>query len=454
MRKMGLNKRYVVGIYDDPEFSKNMSFHQKSKEITEFFTRFKYFGPVVTGKTVNEVLDKALEQGVEYCIVQAVGHIIQDASFFTLIEKWIETQNFFVTGHIMDKNTKNVNNPTGSLGYYGLHKQCLLVNLDYYKKFDKPVFGEKESEEKTVIKAKRHAKDIHDDYTPLSLAPTEELTICTPLVDGWNFINTSLANELTVYNFHPKIRESKQFIYPTTSAQDLAKQLSWITNIVEYAPTCVFLWNTENYTDLKYINPPPLKKLYSVAASFKPNMILNRYGFEEDTEVVFYDYSKPSLAFKKLLVSQWDGIDYHDFVTWALNKYQFSETGGNETQQLSRDQLWERELKWWGSAENIKKHWDDYKKLKHSYIHADICESPEKITSKVTNEENSLIWWSNAFHTVNAQYVRGLQGVKECYNTWITQLKDKNPNLWILGKDYLDRPVEGDVIKNYVIDES
>ena len=28
-------------------------------------------------------------------------------------------------------------------GYYGLHKQCLLVNLDYYKKFDKPVYGSK-----------------------------------------------------------------------------------------------------------------------------------------------------------------------------------------------------------------------------------------------------------------------------------------------------------------------
>ena len=242
---------------------------KKFKEITEFFTRFKYFGPIVHGKTVNEVLDKALEHNVKYCIVQSVGHIIQDATFFKHIEKWINQQNFFVTGHIMDKNKKNLNNPEGHEGYYGLHKQCLLVNLDYYKKFDRPVFGDKTSKDETVTRAKRHVKDIHDDYTPLSLAPTEELTICTPLVDGWNFINTSLANDLTVYNFHPKIRDVKQYLYPKSSAEELAKQLSWINNIVAYAPTCVFLWNTENYIDLGYINPKADQKIILCCSKFQ-----------------------------------------------------------------------------------------------------------------------------------------------------------------------------------------
>lgn len=452
MRKMGLNRNYIVGIYDDRDFSKHLTIDQKRKEITEFFTRFKYFGPIVIGNSVNDVLDKALEHEVDYCIVQSVGHIIMEATFFNLIEKWIDKQNFFVTGHIMDKNKKNKNNPSGDEGYYGLHKQCMLVNLDYYRKFDKPVFGNKNSGEEFVVKAKRHVKDIHDDYTPLSLAPTEELTICTPLVDGWNFINTSLANDLTVYNFHPKIREFKQYIYPSTSAEELSKQLNWIQNIVDYAPQCVFLWNTENYLDLKYVPlDKPINKLYSVAASFKPNMILNHFGLHENTEVVFYDYSKPSLAFKKLLVTQWDGEDYPAFVTWALNKYNFSETGGVETQTLTRQELWEREIAWWGSEKAIKEHWDKYKTLRHSYIHVDICENPEKVTNKITNEENSIIWWSNAFHTVNAQYVRGLQGVTDCYNTWIEQITNKNPNMWILGKDYLDRPAEGKQIKDYVI---
>lgn len=449
-RIMGKNKNYVVGIYDDTRMSQNLTQAQKNKEITEFFTRFKYFGPIIVKDSINEVLDEALTCGVDFCIVQSVGHIIKDVQFFNFIEKWIEKQDFFITGHIMDKNSKNLNNPKGEKGYYGLHKQCMLVNLKYYEKFDKPVFGEKTKDSEFVVKAQRHVKDIHDDYTPLSLKSTEELTVCTPLVDGWNFINTSLANDLTVYNFHPKIREYKQYIYPKTSAAELEHQLSWITNIANYAQNCVFFWNTENYSDLKYVNiEKPVERLYAVAASFKPNMILNRYGFTDDCEIVYYDYSKPALAFKKMLVREWDGEDYPRFLDYAQKKYRIDETGGNETQYLSRKELWDRELKWWGSEKAIKDHWDRYKNLKHTYVHSDICVNPEKVTNLIVPNQNSIIWWSNAFHTVGAQYLRGLTGVKSCYETWINQINNRNPYIWILGKDYLDRPIEGDRLKDY-----
>ena len=448
---MGKNKNYVVGIYDDTRMSHNLSQAQKNKEITEFFTRFKYFGPMIVKENINDVLDEALNYDVDYCLIQSVGHIIKEAAFFTFIEKWIAKQDFFITGHIMDKNKKNLNNPSGKEGYYGLHKQCMLVNLKYYKKFDKPVFGTKSSEKEFVTKAERHVKDIHDDYTPLSLKPTEELTVCTPLVDGWNFINTSLANDLTVYNFHPKIREHKQFIYPTTSAADLEHQLSWITNIVDYAQDCVFFWNTENYSDLKYVNiEKPIDKLYAVAASFKPNMILNHYNFTDDCEVIYYDYSKSALAIKKMLVREWHGEDYPKFLDYAQKKFRINETGGNGTEYLSRKELWERELKWWGSEKAIKEHWDRYRTLNHKYVHCDICKTPEKITSLITPNDNSVIWWSNAFHTVGAQYLRGVAGVKACYETWLKQIGNKNPNIWILGKDYLDRPIEGNRLKDYL----
>ena len=83
---MGVNKNYVVGIYDDTRHH-NLTLDQKRKEITEFFTRFKYFGPIIVKQDINEVLDEALNYDVEYCIVQSIGHIIKDASFFTFIEK-------------------------------------------------------------------------------------------------------------------------------------------------------------------------------------------------------------------------------------------------------------------------------------------------------------------------------------------------------------------------------
>ena len=449
-RKMGINKNYIVGILNDSAVIPNATAAQKSKELTEFFTRFKYFGKILTGTSVNGILDKALKENVKYCIVQCIGHLIKEAQFFELLEKWMETHTFFITGHIMDKQNPNTAHPEGK-GYYGLHKQCLLVNLDYYKKFDKPVYGIKNNEKTILANAKRHVHDIHDDYTPLSLKPTEETVSCTPLVDGWNFINTSLANGLTVYNFHPKIREQKQYVYPNKSAVELQRQLSWINNIISYAPTCVFFWNTEAYKELKYIKlDKPIDKLYSVAAAFKPNFILNYFDFNEDTEIIFYDYSKSALAFKKLLLTHWDGTNYPEFLKWAKSKYQINETVGRQTENETYEFLWKQEIARWGSEENLKNHWDKYKKLKHHYIYCDICEDPSKLTSIITNSKTEVIWWSNAFHTVNAHYLRGLQGAQSCYNKWLSQIEDKNKNIYIMGKDYLNRPVEGGTLKEYL----
>ncbi len=451
IRKMGINKNYIVAILDDSSVIPNATAAQKSKELTEFFTRFKYFGKILSGTSVNEILDKALKENVKYCIIQCVGHLIKEAYFFELLERWMETHNFFITGHIMDKQNPNSAHTPGN-GYYGLHKQCILVNLDYYKKFDKPVYGVKNISGTAILaKAKRHVRDIHHDYTPLSLKPTEETLSCTPLVDGWNFINTSLQNGITVYNFHPKIREQKQYVYPNKSAEELQHQLSWINNIVSFAPTCVFFWNTELYLDTNYMSiEKPIDKLYSVAAAFKPNFILNKFGFKDTTEIVFYDYSKQALAFKKLLREHWDGEDYPDFLRWAKSKYSINETAGTQTENETYEDLWEKELKSWGSAKELKDHWDNYKKLKHTYIHCDICVNPEKLTSKISNEETQIIWWSNAFHTVNAHYLRGLQGVENCYNEWLNQINNRDNNIYIMGKDYLNLPVEGRTIKEYI----
>ena len=95
-RLMGKNKNYVVGIYDDTRMSHSLTQAQKNKEITEFFTRFKYFGPIIVKENINDVLDEALNYDVDYCIVQSVGHIIKDAAFFTFIEKWVKNKIFLL----------------------------------------------------------------------------------------------------------------------------------------------------------------------------------------------------------------------------------------------------------------------------------------------------------------------------------------------------------------------
>lgn len=447
---MGVKKRYIVAILDDRQSIFNKNYANQFKELTEFFTRFKYFGKVLHGKSINEILDKALKENADYCIIQCVGHFIKEISFFELIEKWIEKRDFFITGHIIDKET--INTQSKGAGYYGLHKQCLLVNLKYYEKLNKPEYGNKFQEDVKVSIAKRHSKNIHDDYTPLSLAPTEETQVCTPIVDGWNFISKSLENGLAVYNFHPKIRESKSYAYPNKSLQELQEQLSWINQILAHAPNCVFFWNTENYIDIdrnkQLLKGQPIKRLYSVAASFKPNYFLETYGFTEETEVYFYDYSKQALAFKAMIIKEWDGKDYPKFLYDIQSKYTINETTHNPYGADDYEKLWEIECKRWGNEDKITEHWEKYSKLKHSYIHCDLTKNSDKILNKIKKDDNSIIWWSNCFHTVNTHYTRSVKEVNKLYTNWLENINEKNPNLWIFGKNHLNKPVEGNTIQS------
>jgi len=178
---------------------------------------------------------------------------------------------------------------------------------------------------------------------------------------------------------------------------------------------------------------------------------LNYFDFEENTIVNFYDYSKPALAYKNMMFKYWDGEDYPSFINWARKQYSFNETHGTMTENETDQSLWQREINWWGSEANIKEHWYRYKKLKHTFTHVDICKDPTPITNRIVADTSSLIWWSNAFHTVNAHYLQGLQGVTNSYNTWINQIKINNPDIWILGKDFMDKPIEGNQIKDYVV---
>lgn len=442
---------YIIGIYDDRPHINNKELANRYKDLTEFFIRHmkSSMDNFVIGTSINKTLNKALETGKDYCILMSVGHFLNSPKFFTYIENWINSVDFFVTGHIMDLESDN--SQRNSKGHYwGLHRQCAVINLKYYEEFGRPEWGDKFKSEETitVAKAKRATTDIHDDYTPIFLDPTNETQICTPYVDGWNFINKSLENGLKVYNFHPRIRVTKRYAYPNKSLEELKNQLTWIVNILEGAPNCVFLWNTESYREIKKYSGNPIKKLYSVAAAFKPNFMLETIGFDEDTEVVYFDYSKQALAFKKLLLEKWDGKDYPQFLRKIKKEYRINETFGAQTEGKSYEELWERELNNWKSEEILYNHWQKYKNLKHTFIHCDVLEEPEKIINAITEEENSYIWWSNVFHTVNAHYTRSLDVLTEEYNNFVSNIKKQNQDIRVFGMSHLNKRLLGENISD------
>lgn len=428
MKFIGNNSNIILAIIDEPHLPANVK--EKCEQLTLLFSKFRSSN-VILAKSVDEALEKVALTDKKYCLLQSIGHIIKSPEFVEYIETWVNTQDFFITGHIMQIEDQ-----------YGLHKQCLLVNLDYYRQFGKPKYGNKKELAELSVPI-RSSTDIHDDYTPIWLksCPDKETKVCTTLVDGWNFINVSLDNNLTVYNFHPKIREAKQYLYPYRGLTELYNQMHWLQQILEFAPQCIYFWNTEKYYSIKYSkHREKVKKLYTPAAGLKPLYILYRNGFFDDTEVIYYDYSKPALAFRRFMIENWDGRNYPKFIHESINKYQL-----NETTYTIDDykKLWEEEMLWWKTEENLIDFWQKYKKLNHKFIHVDIVNEPQKLFKYIDNTPNSVIWWSNIFHTVNTHYTKTLPEIKKLYGNWLNTLNNVNPEMIVYGKDYLNENIEG-----------
>ena len=52
---MGVSKNYIVGILDDRSTIFNKDYGDQFKELTEFFTRFKYFGKIYSDYSKSKI---------------------------------------------------------------------------------------------------------------------------------------------------------------------------------------------------------------------------------------------------------------------------------------------------------------------------------------------------------------------------------------------------------------
>jgi hypothetical protein len=473
----------VFGLLDISNKIENPTVASRLRSITLSWSRFGYYDPIIENSDVNRILDEALKLGHKFCLIQAYGHVISEkwypkhwqvADFQTGLRQRLERSDFFITGHVIKDEAK----------WYGLDEQCLLVNLDYYEQFGRPAYHASCDEPIQLSKPLLPAGDNLEISNPLCLWPSDETEICIPGLPGWNFIHTSLKNGKAVCNFNESIRAHKfnlrinqrsqgrdvvQYLDPSTI--DVSRDndglehnqpfLRVIDSTIKNAKRGVFLWNLEPYTDVEEPPPsfrPPLSRLYSVAAGLKPNRILHTHGFNEHTEVVFFDYSPNALKARRLLHEEWDGEDYPRFIKFLFEQLPYPETFYHLWAELSPEMInwddmrrfWEEEIDRWGGEHVIKNHWLAYRELKQVYVQCNILTEQHKLLEQIDHRPGSVIWWSNAFFTFYSNWLYPIDERKKFYDRWIDGLLRKNPELFLYGSDYNNISVNAVQVKEYV----
>lgn len=262
--------------------------------------------PIITCQTWAEGFTIAQEQGFEYALFVKSGTVFSDwAKWCALIDTYPHQG---LVGHIIWH--------PGQRAY--LDDQCWFLDLTKFSADDCNV-----SYIQQPIPS-RSEKNLHDDYTPLWIKPTDSIEAFESNQFGQGLIARQLNNKQPVVNWNNAARDIKQFEYTK------GKTLACLKDYINLAETQLWVFNNEPIT----VEPvshliTPGSGLYWMLHKCHPDV--------KTIDIV--DISRTQLDWCKHLQDNWNGNNYGQFV-WDYIKhnnlvhYELDQTNLDRTQRL------------------------------------------------------------------------------------------------------------------------
>jgi len=403
----------VFGLYNQIS-NRTPEYQEHIKEITNFAVSLQTsfvkdsFSLIIESSNIDDIINYASEKG-DWLYLTSYGYRSYKHDLANDILNFAIENNYSIVGHILHDDPKRDSK------FYSLHYQCFMLNLKEWKECGKPKFGGHENKSTVLPVVIRTDENIHDDYTPLeifSLGETKDYD--GPLIEGWNIVSEFLKKGKQIGNFPQEIRKFKQHLYPENGdglEKVLAGEEVELTDInhKNYVETTsfenfkggVYVYNTDNMdVDYQaYTKNDILNTVYAVASGWKPLRLLEAASWNENTRMVYLDYSVSALNYRKWLVDNWDGVDYN-----AIIKY-YKEHIDQEFQPLfyayqDYSPEWDKHLEIFGGLENWLDIWTRYRQLEHKYLLVDLFGDMSELAFDMKqNSGNNVIWVSNSFYT-------------------------------------------------------
>lgn len=235
---------------------------------------------VIFAKTLDEAMTQT--EKYDYALVSYIGtfynnyQVSAPYTIHTYFEKFKQSGEV-CRGHILWKP---------ELSYPRLHFQSMFLDLNHWRKIGKPSFERYSGE---VIQPLRSEENVHDDYTPLWLKPSDKKIDVTKR-EMAEYISKVMEDGKDIHNFDLE-RGTKFFTYPE---RDYCEPLDFERN---RRSDIIYTRNTEEFKvfphDQKY------DVIYAPASGNMAEFLWKSYG-HADTKVVIYDWHKSSLEWKKM----------------------------------------------------------------------------------------------------------------------------------------------------------
>jgi hypothetical protein len=356
------------------ELMKNLSDFVLSKIVDSGFN-------VIQGIDEDAMLREAAKDYTHAVVLSTGTEFINGDEFFNEVELEVYSdRDFFLIGHIPDRDD----------GYYELHDQCYIINLETYKELGEPIVGEfAYYSEHTQIEPRRSSENIHDDYTPIWVTGGDTPRKYKHKWHGWNIISVALANKKHVKVIMDRFRNNKMYYYPNYEPAFIPKS-SYLYGKYSVASQALFYpYNTEQFVAVDFKGP--VQQLVIQASGLQWYEYLLYYGYNENTTVKFVDYNLFALECMQYIVNNWTAdSDYITFVKDYINsRKSMLSSGGDHMITMT------------GAGQTVDaRMWNDMiSKVKFEFHHQDlVLNTALPVDTWVDNVPSTIIHLSHIFN--------------------------------------------------------
>lgn len=301
-------------------------------------------------------------------------------------------EHFTVAGHILDRSKFE--------GYYEIHEQFFITNMDEYRRLNCPDMGQTKWHEEHIKIEPIRSEEIVDDNPeiPMTIQLGTKEKAYKHKMHGHNLIDIGLKNNAKFVDIGTKIRASKKYLYYEYE-HVFHQNVPEIFNYELISNNIPAPWNTDDPISFEHFN---IKVDHFISTGTGLNWIYNlaKLGYHANTKITFIDKSFAVLDFMKNLIEKWNGINYPEFYIQNLKFIPDSFMYDKDyLEQIARDN-WTKFLKEFPDFEKI---WNEIKNLKYEFKIIDLFGNNK--LDFIRDDDITFINVSNVFNFIaNAHY--------------------------------------------------
>lgn len=279
------------------------------------------------------------------------------------------------------------------------------------------------------------------DFSSISLSKQE--------LFGNAWIPWALRRHLIVPGISDKLMEFVTFTRPLNGTQDfelalqgkdhnedvLSHQARRIKDKLFKIHTPIYFVNTESSKPelAEQLIGSSFDQYVGPTAGFKMLYYAHKYGFDNNTRFVFFDFDADSVRFKEDTLRGWDGVDY---VKWVDDWCYANPEVNTELHPLVKER-WPSIVNSWGGPQKWQEFWLKIQMCDWEVVHVDLINEYEKLLNTLTMQR-TFFWGSNIYSYLTVQLLSKPFQVERSFIELMQNLNNLDSDCWFSGTDIQD----------------